>query len=59
MARSPVVKVEAFNLLDRKVSAIDYYYTSRLHDEPAGGVDDIHFRPAEPRSVRISLKRDF
>jgi hypothetical protein len=53
------VQVEVFNLLDRKVSAIDYYYTSRLRDEPAAGVDDIHFHPAEPRSVRISLKHNF
>jgi hypothetical protein len=45
--------VEVFNLLDAKVSDIDYYYPSRLPGEPAEGVSDVHFHPAEPRSVRL------
>ena len=49
------VGVSVFNLLDASVSDIDYYYTSRLPGEPAGGVDDIHTHPAEPREVRFSL----
>ena len=36
-------------------SDIDYYYASRLPGEPAGGVDDIHFHPAAPRTARISF----
>ncbi|MGE3841922.1 MAG: TonB-dependent receptor, partial [Vicinamibacterales bacterium] len=47
--------VEAFNLLDSKVSDIDYYYTSRLPGEPAEGVDDIHLHPSLPRSARVTL----
>jgi hypothetical protein len=47
--------VQAFNLLNRKASDIDYYYTSRLPGEPAGGVDDIHFHPAEPFALRAVL----
>jgi len=32
----------------------DYFYTSRLPREPAGGMDDFHGGPAEPRSVRFT-----
>lgn len=58
---SPMLRVEleGFNLANRKASAIDYYYTSRLPTEPAGGVDDIHFHPIESRSFRLSLNARF
>ena len=58
---SPTLQVElqGFNLTNRKVSAIDYYYTSRLPGEPAAGVDDIHFHPIESRSFRVSLTAKF
>jgi len=44
------VQAEMFNLLNRKDSAIDYYYTSRLPGEDAAGIADIHFHPIE-RSI--------
>ena len=53
------VELEGFNLTDRKVSAIDYYYTSRLPGEPAAGVADIHSHPIESRSFRLSLNANF
>ncbi len=46
---------EVLNLFDRKVDDITYFYTSRLQGEPAAGVADKHFHPAEPRSLRVSL----
>ena len=46
---------EIFNLLDDPVSDIDYYYESQLRGE-AGPVNDIHFHPADKRSVRLSLE---
>lgn len=46
--------LDGFNLLDRNDNDIEYYYASRLPGEPAGGVDDYHIHPAEPRSVRLS-----
>ena len=49
------VSVSIFNLLNTEASDIDYYYTSRLSGEPAGGVDDIHTHPAEPRELRFAL----
>ena len=53
------VHMDVFNLFDRKVNDIDYFYTSRLAGEPAGGVDDIHFHPAEKRSLRLTLTGSF
>ena len=53
------LELEGFNLANRKASAIDYFYTSRLPGEPAGGVDDIHFHPIESRSFRLSLNASF
>ena len=50
--------VDVFNVFDREVSDIDYFYESQLHNEPAP-VEDIHFHPAEPRTVRATLMTRF
>lgn len=47
--------LEAFNLLDREDSDIEYYYASRLPGEPAGGVDDVHFHPIEKPAARLKI----
>ena len=52
------VELEGFNLTNRKDSAIDYYYASRLRNE-AAEVNDIHFHPIEPRSFRVNLTVNF
>jgi hypothetical protein len=49
------LELDVFNLLNAKDSDIDYFYTSRLPGEPAGGFDDFHSHPALPRSARLSL----
>jgi hypothetical protein len=41
------------------VSDIDYFHTSRLLGEPAGGSDDVHTHPALPRSARFGLQLSF
>ena len=46
---------DVLNLFNRKVDDITYFYTSRLEGEPAAGVADKHFHPAEPRTVRVSV----
>jgi hypothetical protein len=51
--------LEAFNLFDAEVSDIDYFYASRLPGEPADGVEDVHFHPALPRSVRFGIQLSF
>jgi hypothetical protein len=49
------ITLEVFNLLDRAVSDVDYYYVSRLPDEPAAGIADVHSHPQGPRSVRLVI----
>ena len=51
--------MDVFNVFDAKVSDVDYYYASRLPGEPAGGVEDIHTHPAEPRSARMFVAYAF
>jgi outer membrane receptor protein involved in Fe transport len=51
--------LDAFNLLDRRANDIEYWYRSRLPGEPAAGIDDRHLHPAEPRTVRVSLRLGF
>jgi outer membrane receptor protein involved in Fe transport len=55
IARHVRLTADVFNLVNAQVSDIDYYFASRLPGEPLGGVDDIHFHPAVPRTVRLSL----
>jgi len=51
--------VDFLNLLDTKNDDIAYYYASRLPGEPASGVNDTHFHPAEPFEVRASFTLHF
>ena len=53
------VVVEGFNLLNARVSDIEYFFVSRLPGEPAGGVEDIHLHAALPRSVRVTTRVSF
>ncbi|HEX8989708.1 MAG TPA: TonB-dependent receptor [Rhodocyclaceae bacterium] len=46
---------DVLNLLNRRVSDIDYYYASQLRNETAP-VNDIHTHPSEPRTVRVALR---
>lgn len=52
-------RLEAFNPFDSRDADISYFYASRLPGEPAGGIEDIHFRPLEPRSIRASVALRF
>jgi hypothetical protein len=49
------LQVALLNAFDATAYDIQYYYPSRLMGEPAAGRDDLHFHPAEPRQVRVSL----
>ena len=53
--RSLELRLDVFNLFNSNDQDISYYYPSRLLDEPPAGVDDIHYHPLEPRTVRASL----
>ncbi len=49
------LQVSVLNVFNARESDIQYYYASRLSGEPAEGVEDLHFHPAEPRQVRVSV----
>lgn len=51
--------VEVLNLTNSKKDDIAYFYASRLPGETAGGVDDVHFHPVEPRAARAGIKINF
>jgi len=53
------VALDVLNLTNRQNNDISYYYTSRLAGEPVGGVGDVHVHPADPRTVRVTFKRQF
>ncbi|MGK5004687.1 TonB-dependent receptor [Janthinobacterium sp. LB2P70] len=53
--RKTRLSLDVFNLFDKRASDIDYHYASRLPGEAAEGVNDRHFHPVEPRSVRLTL----
>ena len=55
LLKNAKLNVDVFNAFDSKVSDIDYFFASRLPGEPVEGVEDIHFHPAVPRTVRVSL----
>jgi len=50
--------IDVLNLFNRQAADISYYYPSQLRGE-AGPVNDIHFHPAEPRNVRVSVVHYF
>lgn len=58
IARNLQISLDVLNLFDRKVSDIEYFYESRLAGE-AAPVGDIHLHPAEPRTLRVSLRASF
>ncbi len=45
--------LDVLNMLDSKDHDIDYFYESRLPGE-TDPVEDIHFHPLEPRTIRIT-----
>jgi len=53
---TPSVKgsIEMLNALDQKANDITYFYESQLRGE-SEPVEDIHFHPVEPRTVRASV----
>jgi len=60
LSRDLSIELEGYNLLNRKDSAIDYYYESRLASEPSGvATPDIHFHPIESRSFRVTAVLKF
>jgi len=53
------LSASVLNLLDSQDNDIQYFYPSRLAGEPAGGVEDLHLHPVEPRQFRGSVSWQF
>lgn len=49
------LRLDIFNVFDSDDQDISYFYASRLPGEGPEGVEDVHFHPLEPRTVRASL----
>ena len=56
--RDSELTLDVFNLFDRKVNDIEYFYESQLKSETAP-VADRHVHAAEPRTLRLTLKVGF
>jgi outer membrane receptor protein involved in Fe transport len=56
--KSASLTLDVFNLFDREVNDIQYFYESQLTGE-AAPVADRHLHPAEPRSLRLTLQARF
>jgi hypothetical protein len=55
VGRGSELTLDVFNLFDRQANDIEYVYASRLPGE-AAPVADRHVHPAEPRTVRLTLR---
>jgi hypothetical protein len=50
--------VDVLNLFDVEHNDIEYWYESRVQDEPVG-VEDFHFHPVESREIRVNVRYRF
>lgn len=58
LTKNVELSLDVFNLFNRKNDDIQYYYESQLPGQ-ATPVADRHVHPAEPRTVRVSLRVNF
>ena len=59
LAKKVRISAQVFNLFNRSVSDVDYYFVSRLSGEPLSGIADIMTHPSLSRSARIHLAVGF
>jgi hypothetical protein len=52
------LELEGFNLTNRQDAAVSYFYASRMQGESVAH-EDVHFHPIEPRSLRVTLVRNW
>ncbi|WP_226402727.1 TonB-dependent receptor [Ferribacterium limneticum] len=57
-SRQTQLALDIYNLFDRKVNDIEYWYDSQLATEGAA-VNDRHIHPTEPRSPRLTISHRF
>ena len=59
VSRNVRLVVDVLNALGSTASDIEYFYQSRLPNEPADGLFDIHTHPVQPRTVRLGVRVGF
>ena len=58
LGKGSELTLDVFNLFNRQVNDIQYFYASQLPGE-AAPVADRHVHPAEPRALRLTLRVGF
>jgi len=58
LGKGSALTLDVFNLFNRRVNDIQYYYESQLAGEDTA-VADRHLHPGEPRTVRLTLRVGF
>ncbi|WP_238455670.1 TonB-dependent receptor [Azohydromonas lata] len=58
LGKDTELTLDVFNLFNRRVNDIEYFYASQLPGETAP-VADRHVHPAEPRTARLTLRVGF
>ncbi len=58
LSRQSQLALDVYNLFDRQVNDIEYWYDSQLAGE-AAPVGDRHIHPSEPRSLRLTFSYRF
>jgi outer membrane receptor protein involved in Fe transport len=53
------VALGAYNILNKKADAAEFWYIDRLPGEGAAGVADVHVHPLEGTSGRITIAKAF
>lgn len=53
-----LLALDVYNLFDRRVNDIEYWYDSQLAGE-SSPVFDRHVHPTEPRSLRVTISHRF
>ena len=48
-----------YNILDTRANAAEFWYVDRLPGEPASGIADRHVHPLEPRTMRVTISKNF
>jgi hypothetical protein len=56
LANGLALSLQGLNLTNAKASNIESFYASRLPGEAAEGVEDDHFHPVEPFTLRLALQ---
>ncbi len=52
------ISAAVYNVFDSEDNDITYFYESQLANE-SEPVEDIHFHPVEPRTVRVTMTASF